>query len=260
MPKSSKAPEDSAHDIPTDGKVRGDEVTVISLEALRATAAQVPDGLSSALEKMIRDGVIPHGGRLPSERVLAAQLGVSRTSLRTSLRELELKGMVDRKPGRGTVVLAPRMSPAGSSLLAKLDRPERDLVEIMDLRNVIEPPIAERAARRATDRDLNELHRIVTEMESSGPERGAELDIAFHRRIASATHNPLLSHLVEFASGWIDESRPQTGFSEERLARSIEAHRRILSAIESRDAEASRQAMADHIKSVWDLLDEGGEK
>ncbi|MCO5316087.1 MAG: FadR family transcriptional regulator [Solirubrobacterales bacterium] len=226
-----------------------------SWEGVRVAATQIPDGLSATLEKLIRDGSIPHQERLPSERELAARLGVSRTSLRASLRELELKGMVDRRPGRGTVVLNPAETGVGPSMLSKLGRPERDMREVMDLRIVIEPPIAALAAGRATARDIRELHRIVAEMETGGTDRAPELDINFHRQIARSTHNPLLSQLVEFASGWIDETRPPGGFSEQRLARSIEAHRRIVAAIESRDAEASRQAMADHIKRVWELLD-----
>lgn len=224
-------------------------------ESLRVAAAQVPDGLAASLERMIRDGTIPHGERLPSERELAAQLGVSRASLRTSLRELELKGMVDRRPGRGTVVLNPRTDGVGPELLSKLGRTERDIREVMDLRNVIEPPITARAAQRATARDIRELHRIIDAMEAGGPDQAAELDIAFHRQIAVATHNPLLSQLVEFASGWMDESRTLAGFSERRLDRSIEAHRRIVAAIESRDPEASRRAMADHIATVWELVE-----
>jgi len=65
----------------------------------------------------------------------------------------------------------------------------------------------------------------------------------------------LLSQLVEFASNWMDETRPSAGYSEQRLSRSIEAHIRIVEAIESRDAEASRQAMADHIMRVSELLE-----
>lgn len=225
-----------------------------SWEGVRAAATQIPDGLAASLEKLIRDGTIPHGERLPAERDLAAQLGVSRASLRTSLRELELKGMVDRRPGRGTVVLDPAKTGAGSNLLAKIDPSERDLREVMDLRGVIEPPITAVAARRATVRDIRELRRIVEDMETGGPGRAADLDIAFHRRIARSTHNPLLSQLVEFASGWINDSRPPAGFSEQRLARSIKAHTRIVDAIESRDAEAAHKAMSDHIKRVSDLL------
>jgi len=226
----------------------------MDLESLNTAGSQVPDGLAASLEQMIRDGTIPHGERLPAERELAARLGVSRASLRTSLRELELKGMVDRRPGRGTIVLRPGEDGVGPSLLSKLDRSERSLREVMDLRNVIEPPITALAAQRATTRDIRELHRIIEQMEAGGPERAAELDITFHRKIARATHNPLLSELVGFASNWMNESRSLAGFSEQRLKRSIEAHRRIVAAIESRDIERSRQAMADHIARVWELL------
>ncbi|MBN8868553.1 MAG: FadR family transcriptional regulator [Solirubrobacterales bacterium] len=227
---------------------------------VQSESTQVPDGLSATLERLIRDGNISHGEKLPAERDLALMLGVSRTSLRDSLRQLELKGMVDRRPGRGTVVLNPAFAGVGPDLLSKLDRSERDIREVMDLRAVIEPPITARAARRATARDIRELHAIVEKMERSSPDQAPEIDILFHQQIARATHNPLLGQLVEFASDWINESRPAAGFSDQRMKRSIAAHRRIVEAIESRDPESARQAMADHIERVIDLVIGGNDE
>jgi len=221
---------------------------------LRSAATQVPDNLSAALERMIADGTIPHGERLPAERELAAELGVSRTSLRDALRELELKGLVDRRPGRGTMVLEPGQSGVGKSMLSKLDRNERDLLEVMDLRGVIEPSITALAARRATPRDIRDLHQIIQNMEDGDVDQAPAFDAVFHGQIARATHNPLLMQLVEFASSWINETRPVGGFTEERRQRSLAAHRAILATIEARDPDAARDAMAEHIEKVSELL------
>src|SRR5262245_34623727 len=169
-----------------------------------ARTAQVTDGLSTVLERMIEDGTIGTDERLPPERELAQQLGVSRTSLREALHELELKGLIDRRPGRGTVVVEGR----GDTLLGHMETAERGLREVMDLRAAIEPPIAARAAQRATADDLDVLRGVMAEMrEESSVARTAQLDIEFHAAIANATHNPLLIKLMRFASEEIDEGR-----------------------------------------------------
>ncbi|MEA2256189.1 MAG: GntR family transcriptional regulator, transcriptional repressor for pyruvate dehydrogenase complex, partial [Solirubrobacteraceae bacterium] len=98
-------------------------------ESSRGRPAQVTDGLSTTLEQMIEDGALGDADRLPPERELAQRLGVSRTSLREALHELELKGLIDRRPGRGTVVVAGR----GDSLLGHMEAAERGLREVMDL-------------------------------------------------------------------------------------------------------------------------------
>ena len=228
---------------------------MVDWSKLNAQAIQVSDGLSQALEEMIRAGTIGHEERLPPERLLARQLGVSRTSLREALHELELKGLIDRRPGRGTVVLDPDPSGAGASLLGRMTADERNLRHVMDLRAAIEPPIAARAAERATPRDLRRLRGILDAMtEDYSPAAMADLDVAFHGAIADAAHNPHLSRVVEFAAEWIDQSRRARAFDRRRREQSIRAHAAILERIEARDAAGAAAAMQDHIVAVNGLL------
>ena len=228
---------------------------MVDWSKLNARAIQVSDGLSAALEDMIREGAIGHEERLPPERLLAQQLRVSRTSLREALHELELKGLIDRRPGRGTVVLDPELSGAASSLLGRMTADERNLRHVMDLRAAIEPPIAARAAERATARDLRRLREILDAMAAdSSPAAMAELDVAFHGAIADAAHNPHLSRVVEFAAEWIDQSRRARAFDRRRREQSIRAHAAILERIEARDATGAAAAMHDHIVAVNGLL------
>jgi DNA-binding FadR family transcriptional regulator len=220
---------------------------------VRARTVHVSDGLSALLGQMIADGTIPKDERLPPERDLAKALGVSRTSLREALHQLELKGLVDRRPGRGTIVLDRGREEHAESLLARLGSSERSLREVMDLRAVIEPPIAARAADRRTAGDLEELHAILARMQGEkSVARTAALDVQFHDAIARATHNPMLERLIEFAREWIDASR--TRRSPRRRRRSIADHGDILAAIEERDAVRAERAMAEHIAAVNRLL------
>jgi GntR family transcriptional repressor for pyruvate dehydrogenase complex len=225
----------------------------------RNRPAQVTDGVTGVLLAMIQDGTLGQDERLPPERVLAAQLGVSRTSLREALHELELKGLIDRRPGRGTIVVDPGRGGMGESLLGHMEDAERGLREVMDLRGVIEPPIAGRAAQRATANDVEAMRAILEQMrgEATAP-RVAQLDIEFHGAIARATHNPLLVRLMRFASEWIDEGRRRRVVGRRRRERSISAHEEILARIEARDADGAAQAMARHIAEINQMMTEEG--
>jgi len=228
---------------------------VVDWSTVRARSVQVSDSLSAILEEMILGGAIGNEERLPAERELAQALGVSRTSLREALHELELKGLINRRPGRGTIVVDTGRGTLGESLLNRLDSPERTLREVMDLRSVIEPPIAARAAQRRTPQDLERLRGLTAEIETHTEAADvAAIDIRFHEAIGRATHNPLLVRLLGFAAEWIDESRRERVLSSRRRQHSIRAHAEILDAIERRDAAGAFDAMERHISSVSDLL------
>lgn len=227
----------------------------IDWSRLDVTPTSVSDGLSARLEQMILDGVLAPGGRLPSERELQSALGVSRVSIREALHALELKGLVDRRPGRGTIVVAPDRSARTGTMLARLSAGERDLLEVMDFRAAIEPPIAARAAGRATANDVRALRDLIDQMESSADVAGTiALDEAFHAAIARAAHNPLLVALLETATEWMAASRGVALQSRRRRSESIAAHRRIVDAIAAGDPDTAGRAMADHIDGVNRLL------
>jgi GntR family transcriptional repressor for pyruvate dehydrogenase complex len=206
---------------------------------------------------MIEDGVLSPGSRLPAEREFAVQLGVSRASVREALRELELKGLVDRRPGRGTLVATAADRPV--SMLARWSGDERALREVMDLRATIEPPIAARAAGRATERDVQRLADLLARMrtERSTP-AFSELDVAFHRQIGRATHNELLVKLVETAFEWMQPSRDGALVTAARRRVSVAAHAAILDAIAAGDPPAAAAAMTLHLEAVTRLVEDAG--
>jgi GntR family transcriptional repressor for pyruvate dehydrogenase complex len=229
----------------------------IDWSRLAGAGRSVADDLVARLERMIFDGELAPGARLPPERELQAALGVSRVSVREALHHLELKGLVDRRPGRGTIVVAPDRSDRAAGLLARLTAADRDLLELMDLRAAIEPPIAARAAGRATAADVAELRRLVEEMERAADvTRTIALDAAFHAAIARATHNPLFTNLLDAMADWLGATRGAGLQSRRRRRESIAGHRRILEAIAARDPDAAAAAMRDHIDRVNRLLAE----
>ncbi|MGW5680277.1 FadR/GntR family transcriptional regulator, partial [Streptomyces sp. NPDC003860] len=221
-------------------------------------AALGPDRLAGRLQGLIEDGRLAPGTRIPSERELAEKLRISRASVREALRELELRGLVNRKPGRGTIVTGADRPDLHARQLGDMDDAARLVHEVMDLRSAVEPPVAARAAVRATDGDLQHLADLLSraEAERERDNRTAliELDGAFHVAVAKAAHNPMLTRLLEATNEWVGPSRDPQYQSTERLATSLRAHRRILAAIISHDSEAAAQAMADHLVEVQKMI------
>lgn len=222
-------------------------------EVERGRSLSVPDRLSITLERLILDGTLQPGEKLPPELELTERLGVSRVSLRQALHELERRGLIDRKPGRGTVVLSPSDARDASSaaLAGVLGSTETEIPHILELRSIIEPPIAALASQRATGRDLEQLEQLVEAMASpESREHYAELDRAFHQAIAQYTHNPLLAMLNEQIANLIAPSRSTALQTEERRETSTAAHRRILAAIAAGDPEAASREATAHLATV----------
>ena len=219
-------------------------------------ALSVPDRLSIDLERLILEGSLKPGDRLPTERALGELLGVSRVSIRQALHELAGRGLIDRKPGRGTVVAmpSPATTQAGQAIAALLGTANEETLElarIMELRAVIEPPIAALAAARVTPRDIEQLRALVEEMErETDLARYAELDRAFHHAISQYTHNPLLTQLTDLIATEISPSRRRALRSEERRRRSSIAHRRIFEAIAAHDVDAAENEAREHVEDV----------
>lgn len=205
---------------------------------------------------MIVDQELSPGDRLPAERQLSLQLDVSRATIREALHELELKGLVERTQGRGTSVAdLSRGFLASEALLSCLSPEERRLAELMDFREAIEPSIASRAARYATKSDIQKMEEIVHDMSKTrSKERYGRLDAHFHYLVARATHNQLITELVEVSSERQRLARSNELLSSQRRKRSLKGHKRILAAIKERDPERAHREMQRHLKAVAEEL------
>jgi len=218
-----------------------------------------PMHISARVARMITSGELRPGERIPAERDLSEALRVSRATVREALRELELRGLVDRRRGRGTVVSDTPRPLVSADLFGDLDASHRVLREVMDLRAVIEPPIAERAASRATLDQVDRLRDLVelatsAVREGVAPERYVELDVAFHLALAEMTGNPLLERLLGLANEWMAPSRRSVLQTERRIRASIHAHRAILDAVERHDADAAHREMEAHVADILALI------
>ena len=209
------------------------------------------------IEEMITQQMKP-GDMLPPERQLAEQFGVSRSSIRDAIRRLEHIGLVEPRQGSGTVVREPGGETVMNPLAAIL-RQKRSLVaELLEVRLILEPPLAARAATHASDREIAELQEILRRQEQK-VRRGhpaVDEDSEFHYAIALAADNSVVLKVVDVLMDLLRESRERSLQVKGRPEKSFASHRRVMRAIQRRDAVAAEAAMRQHIKTVQSLVKE----
>ncbi len=218
------------------------------------------------IEERILDGRLKAGDHLPSERDLAVSLGVSRPSLRESLRVLEALGVVDiRRGGEGGAVLVGTPGPGFVNLLKlQLALGHFSQTDVLETRIALESWSCSEAAHRATDDDHAALAGILDQMEdpSIDAREFNRLDTAFHVTIAESTGNALTAHLmgslrVAINRQMIDAYERLDDWRE--TAKTVRAeHRGILAAIEAHDPEAAVRLVREHIDSFYAIGNVGG--
>lgn len=213
-----------------------------------------PDALAAErvvlhLERLIESGELKPGDRLPPERELARQVGVSRPTVRAGLRSMSALGVVESRHGAGTFITAgpPRLSTGPLSLMAALHGFTRD--EMFEARRVLEVGAAGLAAEHATGDNLATMAEEVTGMFASLEDPQAFLlhDVRFHRAVAVGSHNAVLGALVEMVSALVYERRRLTVERARDLKESAEMHRRIYAAIRDHDGDRARREMSEHL-------------
>ncbi len=203
------------------------------------------------LREMIHDGELRPGDRLPPERDLARQLGVSRPTLRAGIRTLAAIGVFHSRQGAGTFVAEADASPALDAnplrLMASLHGFSSD--EMFETRIALEMAVAELAAKRATADQLATMAEEVAEMFASleEPEEYLVHDMRFHQTIAAASGNRILTALMNMVATILFESRSKTVHRALDLKESAEMHRQIYRAIRAHDPEAAGVAMREHL-------------
>ena len=207
------------------------------------------------IEQRILAGELRSGDRLPTERELAEQFQVSRTAVREALKILAQKGLVDMRPGRGTMVIDGANEALSHSLglVMRLKLGEvggsNMLVEV---REILEVEIAGLAAARTTDKDIAELRAAVTAMDASLDDAEAfiQADNQFHEALARATQNPLILVLINSIVGLLSEQRKQIFDIEGGPQRGQIHHKNILDCVMRHDVESARIAMRAHLRQV----------
>lgn len=217
-------------------------------------ASRLYEQIISQIEANIEDGTLSAGDKLPPERELSEQFGVSRTVVREAVKALREKGLVRIYPGKGTFITdnTSEVMRESIGLMVKIDQ-DKGLANLMQIRAMLEPEIAALAAQMATPEDISEMEQAIQAMDEALDDADAfvEADQQFHHSLAQATQNELILRLINPIVELLREQRIRifdagTGGPQ----RGQQHHKRIFSAIVDRASDAARQAMIDHLEQV----------
>jgi len=210
------------------------------------------EDLARQVQKLIVDGVLKPGDRLPPERQLAELFGVSRNSVRDAIRVLELTGMVIARQGEGNVVADVSTETLVAPIAMLLVRKRTLVAELLDVRKMLEPALAARAAVHASTEQIARLESILGRQHDKAlrGQAAVEEDAEFHYVIALAAKNSVVLKLLDVLMDLLRETRARALQVEDRRERSLAGHRRVLEAIKRRDPAAAERAVRQHLEEI----------
>jgi len=230
-----------------------------SLPALQPlNTRKLSDQIVAQLETLLLEGSFRPGDRLPPERQLAEQLGVSRPSLREALQKLAARGLVVARQGGGTFVterLDAGFTEPWQEMLGRHPELHRDVLEF---RRMLEGTVARLAAERATEADRERIARLYAEMQAAhardAREQTSDIDVRFHQALADAAHNALFTHLtsslLNMLQGHVHDNIASLFAAGDVSDQLLEQHGRVWSAVQARDGAAAQSAAEAHIDFI----------
>ncbi|MYW65511.1 FCD domain-containing protein [Streptomyces sp. SID8379] len=221
-------------------------------DALRPMGARprLYEQVLDRLRAYVAEGGLRAGDRLPTERDLAARLGVSRASVKQAIVVLEVQGLVEVRHGGGTYLVRDGLDVAEP--VERLVERKKRLPDVLEAREALETKLAELAAERRTDADLTALRsaldRMAEDIGAGG--LGIEGDRLFHAAVTAAAHSALLAAFMAEIDEPIAESRSESLRQPRRPGRSLAQHRAILEAVEAGNGRGAAAAMRRHVRAV----------
>lgn len=217
--------------------------------------ARAYDIVVQHVQRLVENGSLRPGDKLPSEREMAKRFHVGRSSVQDAIHVLEARGIVKLRQGGTTVVRDP--SDSLVDLLAEVLIRKRTLVEeLMDVRGIIEPALAARAAEHATEADIKYLNGILVRQAEKvrRGESAVEEDFEFHNTIARVAGNGVVLAVLDTLINLLAETRRIALQVKGRAEVSLRGHRRVLRAIQRRSPKAAESGMRAHIRSVESII------
>lgn len=208
------------------------------------------------LTRLIDEGALPRGSRLPGERTLADRLRVSRGTVREAVQFLEALGVLEIRHGSGTYVREATAEGEGLSAewRAWTRRHSARVRDLLEVRRGLESFAAELAAERGSGEAREMLQAALEQMEAAVDGGDVPLlvqsDVRFHDAIVAASGNEPLAELTHAVGAQLLQERAATWDIPDRPARSLAEHREIHAAIESRDPARAREAVLMHMASI----------
>jgi GntR family transcriptional repressor for pyruvate dehydrogenase complex len=212
---------------------------------------KVSDEIVNQIKNQISEGMLKPGDRLPPERDLVKEFGVSRPSLREALNSLVAMGFLEVK-GKRTYIksVASESMLDPLSLLIKTDT--QKIFDLIEVRKAIEAWGAFLAAQRATEEDIKRLENILEQM-GKAYEQGRsweKQDADFHLGIAQATHNTIHTHMMSTIYEFLRESVARVFKDRTKVKKLLDHHYRIFSAIKNHSPDKARERTLEHLNYV----------
>ena len=213
--------------------------------------------VQSQVRDYVREAALRPGDRLPPERQLARELGVSRNSLRESLMVLRVEGLIDIQHGSGAYLLR-SIEDVIPPISAELRISDPLLPAVGEVRNALEALAARLAAIRRDDADLEEMVASIRQMHAEilDGDNGLSGDRRFHTAVLDAAHNPILVEMLAAVGGGAEQIAAASLGRDDQPPRSLAAHRLVFEAIAGREAQLAHDTMFAHLDRTGEISSE----
>ena len=217
-------------------------------------SSKLSDEVYNQIVSLISRGKLKPGDKIPSERDLAADLRISRQSVREALNRAEIMGLIEVRQGEGSFILSSMNKSLKPPLTIIIEKEAERIFEFIEIRKLIEGWCAEKAANEATIEDLKNMEEILAKMKkvASKDKQWEELDLELHLSFAKASHNVIAVHVMEaLKTNFMPffkfaKSMPRS----ERIDVLWQHHFEIFTAIKSRDPQAAQKKVVDHLSYI----------
>lgn len=206
--------------------------------------------------KKIAEGVLKVGDKLPPERELCIQLGISRTALREAIRTLEAYGIVEARQGGGTFI-TDRFTENVFEFLGFGDKLDyATIIQLLKARSIIESGAIESIVVTATDKDIAQLESLATQLKTAVEQNGTigELDATFHKKIIEFTNNKILMTLYQMIWRMLSHSTSMVIAYPTARNIAVHDHLEIVETLKRRDVQESKQSVLRHLQHTEELL------
>lgn len=216
---------------------------------------KLSDYIIEELKGMIDSGELKEGDKLPNQNEFAAQLGISRSSLREALHTLTLSGVVEQRPGMGTVIRSGKPLLWAEHLSPPLISDSKATLELVEARRYLEVGVARLAVQNATKGEIKQMGHQVRKMSSLLKENRfkeyLELDVAFHYHIASSSHNRYMLNMLVTIRGLMEQFMHEAyNILPDQLHRSMRFHSKIYEGMKEGNERKVIANMESHIRDI----------
>lgn len=213
------------------------------------------DAIIEEMLNKIKAGEYNPGEKIPSEKVLAKEFQVSRTSLREAFKKLELMGTITIRQGDGTYLNDNSQDNSRDNIIQTWLRSsftigDNNLMDYLEAREMIEVKAAGLAAKRATGEDIEKISRILSTLDASDNSQYSKKDFEFHQAVIYAAHNTFLSNVWDLLSPLIAEQQARSNYIAGVTSSAINTHKLLFDAIVNKKSKTAEKIMAEHLSLI----------